>query len=259
MSEELKNQNNINQAGEYEAKMSDTPDFNVDTAKQARIDVYKKLHPDAVEDVEKARAMAEAGDEYRTLAANARKEAHAHEKTADWYAARGRAQRRGAEALEAEAQHNMDRGELHRQWAAEDLANAHESRTLARDFIDKAINNRRTARARRKFAENNDLMADMDEYDAARNYDFTNPQNNLPEYMRPENKGEYDKALAEVDPDVLKKVNDAVFTIFSIVGDSSEYRSLINKINQDVFDGHYKQAHLTQGYGDNEMIVGVEQ
>jgi len=57
------------QLDRYEATMIDAPDFDAESAKQARIEAYKSNHPDAVEDIEKARAMAEAGNRYESFAA----------------------------------------------------------------------------------------------------------------------------------------------------------------------------------------------
>ena len=52
----------------YEQSMADAPAFDKEAARKARIEAYKEAHPDAVEDVEKARAMAEAGDVWETSA-----------------------------------------------------------------------------------------------------------------------------------------------------------------------------------------------
>ena len=68
---ETLNSNEAAGRSEYEEAMSDAPAFD----KEAALAAYKAEHPDAVEDIEKARFMAEAGNKYETMAVNRLKDA----------------------------------------------------------------------------------------------------------------------------------------------------------------------------------------
>ncbi len=61
-------ENEYDALSNHDQPETDTPEFDKDAARRARIEAYREAHPDAVEDVEKARAMAEAGDPYETAA-----------------------------------------------------------------------------------------------------------------------------------------------------------------------------------------------
>ena len=61
---------------------AENPTFNPEEA-QKRIADYKAEHPDVVEDVEKARFMAQAEDPYRTQAIENRKDATAYKEEAE--------------------------------------------------------------------------------------------------------------------------------------------------------------------------------
>ena len=65
----------------YGKSMSDAPAFD----KEAAMAAYEADHPDAVRDPEKARAMAEAGDKYRTEAAELRQKEGALLSAAEYF------------------------------------------------------------------------------------------------------------------------------------------------------------------------------
>lgn len=184
---------------QFESAMSEVNGFDSDAAKKARAKAYKETHPDAIEDIEKARVMAEAGDEYRTAAA--------------------------------------------------------EKREMAGIYKYKTIDSMRMMKEADKNAYGFDAMADIAESDAAANYDF---EKRIPRYKLSENKEQYDQALAELDPGVTREIGSALFTLARLVGPSSpEYEAIVNMINERIFDGEYKEAHLAQGFGDSKIIVGI--
>ena len=69
MSEAPKNNPETTNGGgqnNWEAAMADAPEFDADAAQKARNEAYEKSHPDAVKDVEAARAAAKEGDYWET-------------------------------------------------------------------------------------------------------------------------------------------------------------------------------------------------
>ena len=85
MSEKLNN-NNEQMPDGGAAEVAEHPAFDPKAAEEARrqaIAEYKATHPDAVENVEKARFMASAEDPYRTRAITNRKEASKYQDEAD--------------------------------------------------------------------------------------------------------------------------------------------------------------------------------
>lgn len=83
-------------------------------------------------------------------------------------------------------------------------------------------------------------------------------------YKNPENKQEYDRRLSEIDDDVKKSLFRPFLDIMNMLDDEEQYDHIVDVVNQDIFDGKYKDARYEHGivYGigsvnsDAEKISG---
>lgn len=73
--------------------------------------------------------------------------------------------------------------------------------------------------------------------------------NNQPEYefSKPENKAEYDKQLNSIDENVQKALFSSFANMMRIIDDDEKYKKITDIINEDIYEGKYKDAHYEHG------------
>lgn len=70
----------------------------------------------------------------------------------------------------------------------------------------------------------------------------------------------YDEQVRDINPDVWKQIGKTIYALGATLGDNSrEYHDALNKINQDIFDGRYKNAEYivvrNEGEDTEEGII----
>ena len=216
---------------------------------EKRVSNYMSEYPDAIADVEKAREMAEAGNEAETMAVQALKKASMLRRESD-----------GHEQQSEATQKHADR--LYR-WG--DKKEAETQERFA--FHDRSLanNNRREAERIEKEAETYRNIADKLEDDAGKSYDERNDAEErrlkaerdlFPEYMWSENKEKYKQACEEMDPEVSRRISRVKSDLINLIGSNSkELQAIFDIIDNNTLHGDYKEAYIEKYTG---FLKGID-